>query len=164
MSDKTRDIKDVIREMFADQDSEVANLLCEMFEVVTGAVGGSEPELIQGYTAEQWQEIIDGGYLCEFHCELQGDSPPRYYGKLQEMSDSGLFRMENSRVWFEYCRPAQIKGVMRPIFVEPVDRHNTFVFFDAENAVVGHSNLLTSPSWHKIIEDCPKKITSYIEL
>lgn len=82
------------------------------------------PELIQGYTAEQWQEIIDGGYLCEFSFSTDFD---RVYSSL--LSDHGHDEHEGTHYFhpvndktndFQYCRPAQIKGVMRPIFVEPV--------------------------------------------
>jgi hypothetical protein len=88
-----------------------------------------KPDLIQGYTAEQWQEIIDGRYLCEF-------APDDAF--LPEQTDIAIlkefYHLEEhpftvSNGLWKYCRPAQIKGVMRPIFVEPEDKSAWCVAF-----------------------------------
>lgn len=94
--------------------------------------------LIQGYTAEQWQEIVGGGYLCEV-----GDRDDDLWlpALLIKIAKDNLFvtRAGNHEetLWVN-CRPAQIKGVMRPIFVEPVGggTGKRGVFFDEHNQPV----------------------------
>ena len=96
------------------------------------------PQLIQGYTAEQWQEIIDGGYLCEFGHDYNWFSETGY---LSENVD-GIFICNPAGsdninlVKYPFCRPAQLKGVMRPIFVEPVDKEAFCVFLDGDGRAI----------------------------
>jgi hypothetical protein len=111
----------------------------------------SEPELIQGYTAEQWQEIIDGGYLCEFTSD---DYRHAKISKLKECD--GVFCDVSSTYWHS-CRPAQIKGVMRPIWVEPESTSSDCVFFDGDNRIVREGK------WYEA--EIPRSVsTKYIEL
>lgn len=91
------------------------------------------PALIQGYTAEQWQEIIDGGYLCEFSMNGNFTRCP-VYCTLQEFDSGGgsaSFLPHPAKGIFAYCRPAQLKGVIRPIWVKPTSQHATCIFFDS---------------------------------
>lgn len=109
------------------------------------------PKLIQGYTAKQWTIIIDSGYLCEFNDGYNG-----YYtiDHLREFG-CGLFKTA-SFAEFPVCRPARLKGIMRPIFVEPVKRTSLCVFFDANNKVLGKQRIRYN--------DKPKKATNYMEI
>lgn len=96
--------------------------------------------LIQGYTAEQWQEIIDGGYSCEFR--HIGSEPWRIMklgGIFCQETEDYIFKDISAESW-AYCRPAQIKGVMRPIFVEPVDDPYC-VFFDVDGKAL-HTGMM----------------------
>ena len=89
-----------------------------------------DPQKIQGYTAEQWQEIIDGGYLCQVR-----DAEIRPWVPSELVSIDGKPKMEfidNCGDGWKFCRPAQLKGAMRPIFVEPVDKEADCVFFAEE--------------------------------
>lgn len=71
-------------------------------------------ELIQGYTEEQWQEIIDGGYVVEI-----GDRDGFDGGLILNLLDKDdLPLIIDGRM---RCRPAKLKGVIRPIFVGPDD-------------------------------------------
>jgi hypothetical protein len=97
------------------------------------------PQKIQGYTAEQWQEIIDGGYLCEFSMVPLGIGGHTRIGELCVLhhADGKLWwaSKRDSNQW-SHCRPAQLKGVMRPIFVEPVDKETAHcMFFNKESSV-----------------------------
>ena len=105
--------------------------------------------LIQGYTAEQWQEIIDGGYLCEFRSSIKEGW---FLDTLRNVhEENGVFESGNYSDW-PICRPAQLKGVMRPIFVEPVDKDIKCCFFNS------HSDILGSLQW------CDMRIFSKTEL
>ena len=84
--------------------------------------------LIQGYTAEQWQEIIDGGYLCEFSSRPDFTGNCRVFGTLRDINAN--FAKDHGCQRWSYYRPAQLKGVMRPIFVEPSSNGTMCVFFD----------------------------------
>lgn len=103
----------------------------------------TKQDLIKGYTAEQWQEIIDGGYLCEARDVNGREWVPV---TLLEFDDDGTdydFKIkysapddiddEESHNWLRHCRPAQIKGVRRPIWVEPIDKEAMCVFFCKSN-------------------------------
>lgn len=73
--------------------------------------GKAEPQLIQGYTAEQWQVIIDGKFLCEFSdIEGFGDNP-----LIQTLKEIDPFRSRSCLTW-NFCRPLRIKGVRQPWF------------------------------------------------
>jgi hypothetical protein len=100
-----------------------------------------KPELIQGYTAEQWQEIIDGGYLCEFtdgywEDEYSDLGPLVSVPTVNGSGVENMFERIKGRRWL-HCRPAQIKGAMRPIWVEPVDDSVTCHFFDKTGTHLG---------------------------
>jgi hypothetical protein len=134
---------------------------CEMIRELNKTKGGEwtvwvEPEKIQGYTAEQWQEIIGGGYLCEFYNTIDN----REYIHREAMRTfrngdvSTTFVSKDGRNW-TYCRPAQIKGVMRPIWVEPVDKTVTCHLFSANGVWKGER------VWEDIVSTVA---TSYIEL
>lgn len=94
----------------------------------------SPPQKIQGYTAEQWQEIIDGGYLCEFANNSKfdhnclNDGYTAHYGFLDEIADEYHKFHDINKNYRVFCRPAQIKRVMRPIFVSPESRESVCHF------------------------------------
>lgn len=121
-----------------------------------------QPQKIQGYTAEQWQEIIDGGYLCEFSV---GDSYQQsFYACLEsahldtKTSQRNVYFMSevNGNDYF-YCRPAQIKGVMRPIFVEPVDDPYCHFFLGEDRIQYGY--------WGEVAKTASRHgATKYIEV
>jgi len=107
-----------------------------------------EPELIQGYTAEQWQVIIDGGYLCEFSDRLKFQAS---WFNVLASRDGDSFEDCDGDV-MSHCRPAQIKGVLRPIWIEPVgDPH---CHFFSEDIHVGRR------PWSRI----PTRADSYMEI
>jgi hypothetical protein len=115
----------------------------------------TKPETIQGYTAEQWQEVIDGGYLCEFHSPAIDES---HLGLLREIDSRNTFSCTDYSDW-ENCRPAQIKGVMRPIWVEPVDKEATCVVMSSGATV------LYNGTWHDgWSKSTNGHATKYIEL
>ena len=97
-----------------------------------------EPQKIQGYTAEQWQEIIDGGYLCEFAMTASFFEP--YLQTLDAVTDKQFCSDKEGGIFALTCRPAQLKGVMRPIFVEPSSVGAYCVFFDEYGHVSGYGN------------------------
>ena len=104
----------------------------QRWEVVADFMKEKEPELIQDYTAEQWQEIKDGEYLCEFTYSNDVDGMPRF-GLLNKFEDDpsateDVFQ-DDAGEWHDKCRPAQIKGVLRPIWVEPGDAGVMCAFF-----------------------------------
>lgn len=144
MSDKGPELSEVISAMFGDQDSEVARLLIEIFEIakntsVKTVSAGLEEEKIQGYTAEQWQEIIDGGYLCEFSFDENfGDT---LVSTLESHDEPNGRFFEKDRGSWTMCRPAQIKGVMRPIFVEPVEPSVSCTFFSVDGLPISPDGL-----------------------
>lgn len=75
-----------------------------------------KPALIQGYTAEQWQAIIDGKFLCEFSdadWHIENNYADRIVQVLTGITD-GKFT-GNDYHW-PYCRPLRIKGVRQPWF------------------------------------------------
>ena len=166
MSDKGPELSEVISAMFGDQDSEVARLLIEIFEIAKNAsvktVSAGLEDKIQGYTAEQWQEIIDGGYLCE----VADDEGEWYEGMIKVVGLNEGGGVHGKQGHYELCRPAQIKGVMRPIFVEPEDRNSRFVFFSKPGHLKGSSNDFSCPSWDEVVMSIPhgSDITKYIEV
>lgn len=104
----------------------------QKWEIITDFAEKKEPELIQGYTAEQWQEIIDGGYLCEF--EGSGNES---IGFLEEIKGGGYpFQQIDGSDWTN-CRPAQIKGALSLIWVKPVDNPYC-VFLNEDGHVSGY--------------------------
>ncbi len=123
-------------------------------------------EKIQGYTAEQWHEIIDGGYLCEF---TDGDWEDGYsdMGPLvaidykQFRETPFMFERIIGRRWV-HCRPAQLKGILRPIWVEPESEDVRCVFFHGNDSL--HAGTY---QWKYRRTHCPeptRNATSYIEL
>jgi hypothetical protein len=109
--------------------------------------------LIQGYTEAQWQEIIDGKYLCEF-----SGSGNEAIGHLEELKgDLFPFQQYNGSDWSN-CRPAPLKGVLRPIFVEPVGDGAMCHFFDEDGAYLDCTN------WGKSAYHQGVRATSYIEV
>lgn len=80
-----------------------------------------QPELFHGYTMEQWQRIIDGGYLCEF---WDDDGRGRFYATLKEVDKEwpNPFTVVYDNMdhdLFPKCRPAQRYGVLTPHFGGP---------------------------------------------
>lgn len=118
--------------------------------------------LIQGYTAEQWQEIISGGYLCEFSDDDNFNEERGGIVKISEIYATGCISTKN-RVDHRFCRPAQIKGVMRPIFVEPENKDVYVVMFDHDDSVLNNGHRVRYSS----LNDLPNikaKATKYIEV
>lgn len=76
------------------------------------------PALIQGHTAEQWQTIRDGGFLCEFSdVDFSLASGPFIIGRLDEIKPWKEKRsFTGLSVGFMYCRPLRTKGVRQPWF------------------------------------------------
>lgn len=123
----------------------------------------SKPELIQGYTAEQWQEIIDGGYLCEY----SQDGEKWYFTKAElgslDLSRGNMFgRIEIGS--FAFCRPAQIKGVLRPIFVEPIDKTSMCAFFSKDGFPLNHKGSRSSYSRYLNGDIDLEEATNYMEI
>ena len=121
---------------------------------------GLEEDKIQGYTAEQWQEIIDGGYLCEF-----GEGGNISYAPLIKIRESDwvFYGIAGIGIFSHACRPAQIKGVMRPIFVEPVGKDAYVIMFDHEDSALHSGNRVRYSS----LDDLPNikaRATKYIEV
>jgi hypothetical protein len=121
-----------------------------------------ESALIQGYTKEQWQEIIDGEYLCEFSNNTAFTFCEGEIGKLQSFtggSPSDGFVRVGTYISKQYCRPSQHKGVMRPIFIEPMDKDATCHFFTKDGNYCGRG------SWRDCGE-CAQRVpfAKYIEL
>lgn len=77
-----------------------------------------KPALIQGYTAEQWQTIIGGEFLCEFSdVDFSLTSGPFIIGRLDEIKPWKEKRsFTGLSVGFVYCRPLRTKGVRQPWF------------------------------------------------
>jgi hypothetical protein len=161
---KTDELFDALTRFINDQISNSLFIKKTDIEAIADRIGmptDSQPDLIQGYTAEQWQEIIDGGYLCEFRNSTEDGW---FIDTLRTVHhEHKMFESGNYSDW-KYCRPAQIKGVMRPIWVEPVDENGRFIFFDENGDYTGKSNDFTNPSWEEIRPDLVSSITKYIEL
>lgn len=75
-----------------------------------------EPELIQGYTAEQWLQIIDGKFLCEFSDRM--DDSGWVVGPLTgfDFSHPQPFEYYGGSGNWRCCRPLRAKGVKQPWF------------------------------------------------
>ena len=123
--------------------------------------GREQPQLIQGYTAEQWQEIINGRYLCEFSMDGNFTRCPVYctLQKFDPEGGSASFLPHPAKGVFAYCRPAQIKGVIRPTWVEPVDPGNAMCVFFYDNGKPASEYSFRWP--YPCRTD---KVTKYIEL
>jgi hypothetical protein len=66
-----------------------------------------EPEKIQGYTREEWQEIIDGGYLCEFRTLGKDRNWNLPVMPLGDLRDNIAFPFESAKGdEYSHCRPA----------------------------------------------------------
>ena len=70
---------------------------------------------IQGYTHDEWEQIRAGGYICEF---WEDGMSFKVMHQLKEIvtDSSGRFLSMESESYWRNCRPAQIKGVLRPWF------------------------------------------------
>lgn len=66
-----------------------------------------KPALIQGYTAEQWQAIIDGEFLCEFKNSEDEECVIINFLESFDEADSGEY---------QFFRPLRTKGVRQPWF------------------------------------------------
>ena len=128
---------------------------------VSPETGGGIMNLQSSSSAEQWQEIIDGGYLVEVS---QNDS---YYsvGELARFKPGEEEKpfIQKLGAPYKYCRPAQLKGVMRPIFVEPLDKDVYTVMFDRDNTAVHDGNLIRY-SFLNALPNIKRKATKYIEV
>ena len=119
-------------------------------------------KLLQGYTLAQWGAIREGGYLCEF-----GGSKltPWTLGTLRTASspsEFGVFVCSKGG-HYEYCRPAQIPGVLRPWFggERPVNGDTTVMckFANGHVGVVAANSRLWS--WGDAVQS---DITAYMEV
>lgn len=135
----------------------------QRWEVVADFMEKKEPELIQGYTAEQWQEIIDGGYLCEFKDSTFDWIKPKMKLKLFMPKERCKFNTENLTN-YPFCRPAQIKGVLRPIFVEPVDKSSMCIFFCKDGYPLNEIRSRAAYSIYLHRGSAFKDATKYIEV
>lgn len=77
-----------------------------------------QDKLICGYTKEQWDHIIDGGFICEFSDwpDFRGGGRLGLLGQIRNSETALIFRINGKIAFWKYCRPAQIKGVMKPWF------------------------------------------------
>jgi hypothetical protein len=118
-----------------------------------------EPEKIQGYTREEWQEIIDGGYLCEVR---DSEEEGWYEGLVVIKSITEIKEFKAEYGFYRYCRPAQTKGVMRPIFVEPVDKKAKCHFFNKADMYLGAAHQWKD--YTNLSNHCLSAATKYIEV
>lgn len=115
-------------------------------------------ELIQGYTAEQWQRIIDEGFLCEF-TDIEGFGGVPLIQTLKEIDP---FRSESCLTW-NFCRPLRIKGVRQPWFGGecPVDSSTLVVVIMAS----GRNRCARAADFNWNLEKHrPSRIVEFIEL
>jgi len=93
----------------------------EAVERFTAAVPKKGPELFHGYTMEQWQRIIDGGYLCQtWNHRLGKCVTEEWLTPLLGVSEQGFDIGEYSFFRHQqHCRPAQRYGVLTPHFGGP---------------------------------------------
>lgn len=75
-----------------------------------------KPPLIQGYTAEQWQAIIDGKFLCEFSDDGGNEDHSVRISVLRELCPERFPFYSGFGSKWKYCRPLRIKGVRQPWF------------------------------------------------
>jgi len=73
-----------------------------------------QENLIDGYTREQWQRIIDGKYLCEFWDTERFVSP--IFSLLGSVIKKPLPFVRNQGMPYKHCRPAQLYGTRHPCF------------------------------------------------
>lgn len=76
------------------------------------------PDVLQGYTLAQWGEIRAGGYLCQFSND--GESWTKGGRRLGDIELKSSLKFaegrEDTTMWWAYCRPAELPGVLRPWF------------------------------------------------
>lgn len=130
--------------------SESGGISFEKFKEIRD--GKKVEELIQGYTSEQWQTIIDGKFLCEFSSDKNnwyGISTLTHFA-LRKESDS-IFTPKDGVTW-RYCRPLRTKGVRQPWFGGecPVNE-NAYVYakYDSDLDSTGRA---IDINWRKVIE------------
>jgi hypothetical protein len=133
----------------------------------------AEPDLLQGYTPEQWGEIIKGGYLCEFS-NVTNDGAPDWKKPVARLVEVGrkwgngrsdiIFTSESEKE-YTFCRPAQLPGVLRPWFGGecPVDKDATVL------AVLGNGHTIVKEAgvleWGGVVPRLPHiTVTSYMEV
>ena len=76
-----------------------------------------KPDLIQGYTREQWQRIIDEGFLCELSDDELFNPETRLIDHLSSFDGNEDRHFKDfSGLYFTHCRPLRIKGVRQPWF------------------------------------------------
>lgn len=116
--------------------------------------------LIQGYTADQWQTIIDGGFICEF-----GDLEWRYetWGMLEGFHEQSPNFMDKKEDTYSYCRPLRTKGVRQPWFGGecPINSSALVVvtLADGDNRCAKASEF----NWH-VPDNKSRRIVEFIEL
>ena len=96
-------------------EDKVRELICELKQggslmqekVIRSLEALIEPERICGLTMEEWQVVIDGGYLCEF-----GDNCIAQLRKEKE----GIFYTAKGRGSYHACRPYRAAGHVQPYF------------------------------------------------
>lgn len=108
-AEDARKWRDLVREYDETNEARAMTSMFDAFKKLTSK--NSTPQLIQGYTAEQWQTIIDGKFLCEF--SDREDFTDRIIHELDSIGDH-VFR-SNECGW-TYCRPLRTKGVRQPWF------------------------------------------------
>jgi hypothetical protein len=152
----------------AKEDAQIlADSLAECGVRAQAKTSQHPPELIQGYTAEQWQEIIDGGYLCEV--SQFKDFASFHMSAIEELRKHTTHnfvipRLINSANCYSRCRPAQIKGVLRPIWVEPVDDGRMCAFFDKGGYPLNNRMSRSSYGIYKMGGPDFNDATSYMEI
>lgn len=114
-----------------------------------------EPELIQGFTMEQWQTIIEGEYLCEFSQDIKAQSWVK--NQLTEVREITTHNFVTNVVTsgancYKFCRPTQIKGAMRPIFSTPEGNPWCHFYDGPEHIYSGYWDRMTNLNVDRYIE------------
>lgn len=75
-----------------------------------------EPKLalIEGHTADQWQAIIEGGFLCQFSGTTDFSNSGAAALMRFDPSDEAPFWV--GQIGWRYCRPLRLKGHRQPWF------------------------------------------------
>lgn len=117
-----------------------------------------EPALIDGLTHNQWQRIIDEGFLCEFS-DIGTYGAYNYTARLEELTDN-RFRAW-SGVQYIHARPLRMKGHIQPWFggERPVHKDTQVIVY-----IDGIPNKGRAIDFYWEPEPDVRQITSFIEL
>jgi len=91
----------------------------------------------KGYTDEQWDLIASGQFLCVFSDIAKPTNLGTIRSIYREGPEDDSYYADNGN-HYRHCRPAKIKGCMRPWFVKPVNDEVECLFFGYDNRPLNH--------------------------